>query len=189
MTASVMRRVLLILSVILITVSGWNLHIPKLKRQCIGGLLGATLVFGAASPSHADDKLRNLPDAKFLSIIASDITDKQALATADFTRSIYSEECTFTDEIDTYEIDEYVKGTKALFDSKKSIVELASTPVLTDNIAEYRFKETLAFKVPLNPKVDLTGKVQLTRGSDGLVVKSREIWDQGVKEVLQHVYF
>ena len=45
------------------------------------------------------------------------------------------------------------------------------------------------FNVPFNPRVDLTGKVLLTRGDDGLVVSSREFWDDGVTDVLKKIYF
>jgi len=133
-----------------------------------------------------------LPDMEFLDIVTKDIVDRKALATADFTRSIYSEECTFQDEIDTYKINDYVKGTKALFDGSRSKVELTTVPEFIDpnrRQVEYRFKETLTFKVPLNPKVDLTGKVRLVRDPEGLVVSSREFWDSSVSEVLQKVYF
>jgi len=138
------------------------------------------------------DKLVNLPEAKFLEIVAADLSERQALATADFTRAVYSEAWTFQDEIDTYKLAEYVEGTKKLFDGQKSHVELASPPTFVDPAhrqVEYRFRETLVFNVPFNPRVDLTGKVLLTRGDDGLVVSSREFWDDGVTDVLKKIYF
>jgi len=166
-------------------------HHRRLLRQATAVV---AVVLGLQQTALADDdnKLRMLPDVEFLDIVSRDISDRQALATADFTRSIYSEDCTFQDEIDTYKINEYVKGTKALFDGTRSRVELTTVPEFVDpnrRQIEYRFKETLAFKVPLNPKVDLTGKVRLVRDPEGLVISSREFWDASVAEVLQRVYF
>ena len=99
-------------------------------------------------------KMTNLPTSMLLKIVAEDITQRQALATADFTREIYTEDCTFTDQIDKYKkIDDYVKGTKSLFNGRASKVQLASTPKTSDDDStiSYRF----------NPKVDLTGRVEL----------------------------
>lgn len=162
-------------------VSGWSLA------------AGSRLVGAALLLASSGDKLVNLPDVQFLATVEKDISERQALVTADFTRAIYSEDCTFQDEIDTYKINEYVKGTKALFDSSNSHVELASSPVFIDpehNKVEYKFRETLVFNIPFRPRVDLSGKVQLTRDeTTGLVKASREIWDNDVPSVLSHIYF
>lgn len=154
-------------------------------------VVASAAILGGVAQAGAGEKLVNLPDAKLLSIVSADITERQALATADFTREIYSESCTFQDEIDTYDIDDYVRGTKALFNGPASHVALASAPQISpDGTISYRFQETLAFKIPyLQPKVDLAGRVELKRGSDGLISSSREFWDDSVAEVLQHVYF
>jgi len=161
-----------------------------LLRQTRRGAAAAIIgLLPALALADASGKQLNLPESQFLKIVEEDITKRQALATADFTRSIYGEDATFTDEIDTYKIDEYVKGTKALFNGAQSKVELTSPVSLADGVVSYRFKETLAFKVPLSPKVDLTGKVELRRGEDGLIHRSQEFWDDGVAEVLQHIYF
>ena len=53
----------------------------------------------------------------------------------------------------------------------------------------FRFHEILAFNVPFTPKVDLTGRVDMTRGPDGLISSSREFWDQSVLGVLKTVFF
>ena len=163
----------------------------RMARACVRSGLLPLILAGGVAQAGASEKLVNLPDAKLLSIVSADITERQALATADFTREIYSEGCTFTDEIDTYAIDDYVRGTKALFNGPASHVALASAPqIAPDGTISYRFKETLAFKIPyLAPKVDLAGRVELKRGSDGLISSSREFWDDSVAEVLQHVYF
>ena len=36
---------------------------------------------------------------------------RRFLATANFDRTLYDESCTFQDEIDTYELDKFIKGT------------------------------------------------------------------------------
>lgn len=138
---------------------------------------------------NADSKLRNLSPDAISRIVSEDIEKRQALATADFTRDIYDESCTFQDEIDTYEINEYVKGTKALFNAAKSHVALSAPVIADDKAIEIPFKETLAFNLPFNPKMDVSGRVLLTRGSDGLVVRSREFWDKSVTDVIRSTHF
>lgn len=116
----------------------------------------------------------------------------QALITADFTRSLYSEDCKFQDEIDTYPIDQYIKGTKALFDPSASHVDLTSGVSHSDEgggVYRFKFSEVLAFNVPFKPKVALTGRVELRQGSDGLIEYSREFWDKSVGDVLKGIYF
>ena len=122
-------------------------------------------------------------------IVGEDITLRQALVTADFTRSIYSEDCRFQDEIDTYPIDKYIQGTKALFNADKSHVELGGPVLVLGSTVTFPFQETLTFNLPFNPSVYLTGHVDLTRGQDGLIIYSREHWDQSVPEVISHVKF
>ena len=77
-----------------------------------------------------DGKQFNLPPSEVEKIVADDINSRQALITADFTRSIYSESCRFQDEIDVYPIDDYVRGTKLLFNPALSHVDLIG-PVTT----------------------------------------------------------
>eukprot|EP00808_Paulinella_micropora_P015592 g22667.t1 len=131
-------------------------------------------------------KMQDLSTTAIADIVGQDITERQALITADFTRAIYDEACTFTDEIGTYKIDKYVKGTKGLFVPSKSHVDLTGPVTATDKEVTFTFSETLAFNIPFNPKVKLSGKVVLTRDPEtGLIIKSREFWDQSVpKEIL-----
>lgn len=122
--------------------------------------------------------------------VSDDISKRQALITADFSPSIYDNNCKFQDEIDTYQYDQYVKGTKALFNAAKSHVDLVGPVVATDDKVEFKFKETLVFNIPFNPTVDISGHVELRRGeAGGLITYSREFWDQPVSEVLTHVRF
>lgn len=185
-------RILIVFGLCIGSATAWRLNYWAKALGCATILTITQQPPSVFAVGAGGDKLVNLPEAKFLEIVAADLSERQALATADFTRAVYSEACTFQDEIDTYKLAEYVEGTKKLFDGHKSHVELASPPTFVDPAhrqVEYRFRETLVFNVPFNPRVDLTGKVLLTRGDDGLVVSSREFWDDKVTDVLKKIYF
>ena len=141
--------------------------------------------------AFADSKLRGVKDEFACKLVADDITLRQALITADFSRDLYSESATFKDEIDTYRIDQYIKGTKALFNPKKSHVDLVGdVSVIPDsNTVTFKFSETLSFNIPFNPRVSLTGYVELFRDSEGIITKSVEHWDQSVFDVLKTAKF
>lgn len=158
-------------------------------RQLASFMISSSLMLGSSEPNVASSKMLNLKPAEMAVIVASDITDRQALITADFTRDIYSEKCTFQDEIDTYPIDKYISGTKALFNKEKSHVELVGDVSGTTESVDFKFSEVLAFNIPFNPSLTLTGRVKLSRGSDGLIVTSREFWDQSVPAVLSTIKF
>lgn len=139
---------------------------------------------------YAADKLVNLDNDKIANIVKDDIIKRQALITADFSRNIYSEECKFQDEIDTYEIDKYISGTKALFNAEKSHVDLVGNVEADKESVKFAFSEVLTFNIPFSPAVTLTGKVKLTRSPDnGIITYSREYWDQSVSKVLSTVKF
>eukprot|EP01038_Epipyxis_sp_PR26KG_P015081 gene15081-20291_t len=166
-------------------------QIPN-KKAFQGLGLSFLLITNSNSMTNADDnliKLMNLPSNRISEIVKDDIKIRQALITADFTRSIYSENCQFQDEIDIYPIDKYVTGTKALFNEKLSHVDLTSDVQVDNKKVFFRFKEDLAFNIPFNPIVTLSGSVELTRGDDGLISYSRERWDQSVKDVLLTTHF
>ena len=173
-----------------LTVSSYGLSLKVVRQHISAIALTGALIIGCSDPSAAAGaKMTNLEPSAMAMIVAADITERQALITADFTREIYSEKCTFQDEIDTYPIDKYVSGTKALFNREKSHVDLVGDVVVTDASADFRFSEVLAFNIPFNPRVTLTGKVKLSRGPDGLITASREYWDQSVPAVLSTVKF
>ena len=115
------------------------------------------------APCLANDNINKLQlsNKDVAQIVADDITIRQALVTADFTPSIYNKNCKFQDEIDTYNYDAYVKGTKQLFNAEKSHVDLVDDVIATDEKIEFKFKETLAFNIPFNPKVKLTGNIRI----------------------------
>jgi len=137
-------------------------------------------------------KQTNLSNADIAAIVRSDLVDKQFLCTADLTRSIYDETATFTDEVDTYALDAFIKGTSKLFIADGSKVDLLDNEVISSKEeVSFRFREDLMFNVPiLRPVVSLSGKVVLTRDdTTGLIVKYREYWDQSVNQVLSTAKF
>jgi len=143
-------------------------------------------VFGQIS----NIKKSKISSEEIASIVSEDITVRQALVTADFTREIYAENCRFQDEIDTYEIEQYIQGTKALFDPSNSHVDLLGSVQADDQQVNFRFSEVLAFNIPFRPTVSLTGSVSFSRNLDtGLIEYSRERWDQGVFGVLKTINF
>jgi hypothetical protein len=156
-----------------------------LSKAC----LGVSLIFSLNSNSFATDKLKNLEPEKIAKIVKDDITIRKALASADFTREIYDESCKFQDEIDTYDINTYVKGTKALFDADKSSINLIGEVKASEKEVTFDFDETLTFNIPFKPRVTLSGKVKLDRGDDGLIVYSREYWDQSIAQVISTAKF
>ena len=151
----------------------------------------ASMCLSGVHAAPIEGKLMNAQPADLEKIVAADITERQALITADFSRQIYSEDATFKDEIDTYPIDKYVEGTKALFVAEKSHVDLIGDVKADKDLITFRFKEVLCFNIPvLQPKVSLSGYVELFRDSkDGLVTRSIEHWDQPVNDVLKTAKF
>jgi hypothetical protein len=142
----------------------------------------------AATKGATQDKLVNLPNEQLAARIASDIQDKQFLVTGQLSRELYDESATFTDEIDTYQLEQWMRGTQKLFVGNKSHVDLEPNSLQVSNSeVTFRFQETLCFNVPLlYPAVYLSGKVILQRDpSTGLITSYQEKWDQDVNTVLK----
>lgn len=134
------------------------------------------------------NKLLNLSIEELKQIVYHDIQDGKFLTTGKLTRQIYDEEATFTDEIDTYGLDQWMKGTAKLFDGTRSTLRLVDDNIdVSSQKVEFRFEEDLAFRIPiLNPIVHLTGKVELLRSPEtGLITHYQEYWDQDVLTVLK----
>ncbi|KAJ1443960.1 hypothetical protein B484DRAFT_441343, partial [Ochromonadaceae sp. CCMP2298] len=112
--------------------------ITTTPTRSLKALLAPILVaFSLTDAASADPaKTRNLSPQQMSHIIAEDISIRQALITADFSRAIYSEACQFQDEIDVYPMDQYVKGTSALFDARLSHVDLTSEVTFTPTVAK-----------------------------------------------------
>ena len=99
---------------------------------------------------------------------------------------VTTQAATFTDEIDSYTLDKFVKGTSKLFVADRSKVDLTSPVVATDAAVEFTFREDLCFNIPFKPVVSLSGRVVLTRDpSTGLFTSYREYWDQTPNEVVR----
>lgn len=140
--------------------------------------------------SASSDKQLNLSNEELRKIIYSDMVDNAFLVSADITRSVYDESAVFTDEIDEYTMDKWIKGTKSLFIAQGSTVSLVGDIDVSPKEVTFRFDEDLMFNIPFKPVCSLTGKVVLTRDENtGLITSYREYWDQSVNEVLKSAKF
>ena len=141
------------------------------------------------TPSNSNKRL-HLSDEEMKQILLSDVVDRSFLVTAELTRDIYDESATFTDEIDTYSLPQWVAGTKKLFVAEGSKVQLVGDVHVTPEQAEFRFEEDLMFRIPFRPVVSLSGTVVLTRDpKTGLIISYKENWDQDVASVLKTAKF
>mmetsp|Transcript_45498 Transcript_45498/g.110754 ORF Transcript_45498/g.110754 Transcript_45498/m.110754 type:complete len:224 (-) Transcript_45498:44-715(-) len=164
--------------------------VPVSRRAVLGGAVGAA-VLGAGAPGRpaaaegGGAKRTGLSNEELAELVRKDIVDKQFMVTGDLTRELYSEDCTFQDEIDTYKLEKWIDGTRKLFKNEYSHMDLDGPVTVTDKKVEFRFKERLMFNIPyLKPKVPLTGKLELTRGEGGLFTKYKETWDEPVWKVI-----
>ena len=140
--------------------------------------------------ASSSDKQLNLSNEELRKIIYSDMVDNAFLVSADITRSVYDESAVFTDEIDEYTMDKWIKGTKSLFISSGSRVSLVGDIDVSSKEVTFLFDEELMFNIPFKPLCSLTGKVVLTRDENtGLITSYREYWDQSVNEVLKSAKF
>eukprot|EP00571_Detonula_confervacea_P010771 CAMPEP_0172297268 /NCGR_PEP_ID=MMETSP1058-20130122/356_1 /TAXON_ID=83371 /ORGANISM="Detonula confervacea, Strain CCMP 353" /LENGTH=252 /DNA_ID=CAMNT_0013006397 /DNA_START=1 /DNA_END=759 /DNA_ORIENTATION=- len=165
-------------------------------RNSRRSFLSATAATASLLPLRAyaamgeGDKQLNLSNDDLKQIILSDIVDKSFLVSADITRSVYDESATFTDEIDVYTMDKWIKGTKALFIPSGSRVSLVGDVEVSPTEVSFRFDEDLMFNIPFKPVCSLTGKMVLTRDQNtGLITSYREYWDQSVNDVLKTAKF
>ena len=124
-------------------------------------------------------------------IVKKDVVESQYLCNGKLTRSIYDESATFTDEIDTYGLDQWIQGTQKLFVGENSEVRLVGDLDVTNEAVQFRFDEDLQFRIPpVYPTVSLTGRVELKRDSQtGLITSYQEFWDQDVNTVLKSAKF
>jgi len=103
---------------------------------------------------------------------------------------VYDESATFTDEIDEYTMDKWIKGTKSLFVASGSRVSLVGDIDVSTKAVSFRFSEDLMFNKAVKPVCSLSGKVVLERDENtGLITSYREYWDQSVNEVLKTAKF
>ena len=169
---------------------------PVARRRFVEGAvaaLAATTTARSNAYSGQDKttpKAKNLPPKELAKRVEKDLVENQFLATANFDRTLYDEACTFQDEIDTYELDKFIKGTSKLFVADRSHVDLTSLVTASNDSVEFAFKEDLCFNIPFKPTVFVSGRVVLTRDLDtGLFVRYREYWDQKPNDVLRGARF
>ena len=146
----------------------------------------------AVRPAAAsvEPKRRNLSPDDLAKVVTADLVTNQFLVPGKLTREVYDESATFTDAIDTYTLDKWIKGTGALFVGDRSHVDIVGPVERDENQIKFRFTETLVFNLPIvKPTVPLTGTLILTRGKDGLITKYEEIWDTDVLTTLSKGYF
>jgi hypothetical protein len=145
----------------------------------------------AADTPQAEPKQLNLSNEDLAKAIAFDIANNQFMVNGGITRSLYLKSATFQDEIETYQMDAWIKGTQKLFVAEKSHVELEEGSLqVSDAKVNFRFNEYLQFRIPFRPTVDLTGQVVLERDpTTGLISSYREIWDQSIATVLTNAKF
>jgi len=153
--------------------------------------VSTTSILSPSLANAADSKLYNLPPLEIAAIVQKDVEENAFLTNGKLTRSIYDESATFTDEIDTYKLDQWIKGTQKLFVGPPGSRVALSGPVeASDKEISFRFEEDLMFNIPFKPVVALSGKVVLERDlNTGLIVSYREFWDQDVTTVLKSAKF
>jgi len=169
-------------------VSSTTVLLPGAAAMLVLGAPIASQPAVAAATTNAEGKL-DLTDAQLKEIIKSDVLIKQFLVTGDLTRSVYKPSATFTDEIDTYSMDQWMKGTQKLFVGDKSDVRLIGDVDVSKEAVTFRFDEDLMFNIPFKPVVSLSGKVVLTRDETGYITSYREFWDQDTLSVLKTAKF
>ena len=143
----------------------------------------------APEQSFAEDVPLKVSDQEIKQVVERDILDRQFLVTGNLTPSVYRSTSLFTDEIDTYKMDQWMKGTQKLFVGEKSEIRLVGDVQVSPEKVEFRFDEDLMFRIPLRPTVSLTGKVVLERDAEGFITSYREFWDQDVWTVLKSAKF
>ncbi|KAL7566322.1 hypothetical protein ACA910_013645 [Epithemia clementina (nom. ined.)] len=184
---------------VLALVQSLNIDISLARRDAVkrvftiaSGVLGtATVVFPDLVARAIDEEQQadRISDAEIKEIVKNDILERQFLVTGNLTPRIYRPKALFTDEIDTYQMDQWMSGTQKLFVGEKSEVRLVGDIIVTPEQVEFRFDEDLMFRIPFRPTVSLTGKVVLMRDDAGYITSYQEFWDQDVFTVLKSAKF
>ena len=160
----------------------------KSITQMVSASLGSFAMMPslAARASENDDRIS---DTEIKETVEKDILERQFLVTGNLTPRVYRPTATFTDEIDTYQMDQWMKGTQKLFVGEKSEIRLVGDVMVSPEKVEFRFDEDLMFRIPFRPTVSLTGKVVLARDEAGYITSYQEFWDQDVVSVLKTAKF
>lgn len=168
------------------------------RRQWMSSVAAAAVAVAVASgtpyasPAYSalTASSTRIDDEELKRVVTSDLLNNQFLVTGNLTRGIYLKEATFTDEIDTYGLEQWMKGTQKLFVGEGSQVRLVGDIRVSPDSVEFRFDEDLMFRIPFRPVVKLSGRLVLTRDKEtGLISSYREYWDQDVGTVLRTAKF
>uniref|UniRef100_A0A7S3LDB9 SnoaL-like domain-containing protein n=1 Tax=Amphora coffeiformis TaxID=265554 RepID=A0A7S3LDB9_9STRA len=142
-----------------------------------------------SSPIRTEHRM-SLSDLELKEIVKQDLLQRQFLVTGNLTPHIYKPTATFTDEVYTYKMDDWMKGTNRLFVGEKSDIRLIGDVDVSAEKIQFRFDGDLTFRIPLHPTLALSGIVVLTRDLDtGLITSYREFWDNDVLTVLKSAKF
>lgn len=132
------------------------------RRQWIASAAAAATLAGSSGSAPARASSPRVSDDELKRIVTSDLLDNQFLVTGRLTPDIYLKDATFTDEIDTYGMDQWRKGTQKLFVGEGSQVRLVGDVQVSPDAVEFRFDEDLMFRIPFRPVVKLSGRLVLT---------------------------
>ena len=168
--------------------------VPSSRSQFLKTIVAsaaAATILPSSSFALDNNKQLNLPPNEIAAIVEKDLVENAFLTNGKLTRSIYDEKAIFTDEIDKYGLDQWIKGTSKLFVGPPgSRVALVGPVEANEKEVVFRFEEDLMFNIPFKPVVALSGKVVLERDEkSGLITSYREFWDQDVKTVLKSAKF
>eukprot|EP00554_Chaetoceros_debilis_P014527 CAMPEP_0194117950 /NCGR_PEP_ID=MMETSP0150-20130528/33517_1 /TAXON_ID=122233 /ORGANISM="Chaetoceros debilis, Strain MM31A-1" /LENGTH=187 /DNA_ID=CAMNT_0038809153 /DNA_START=62 /DNA_END=622 /DNA_ORIENTATION=- len=146
--------------------------------QSVAAMAAGAVIAPSQSIAVVEDKQFNLPPNEIGAIVEKDLVENAFLTNGKLTRSIYDEKAIFTDEIDTYTLDKWMKGTARLFVGPPgSRVSMVGPIEASDQAVTFRFEEDLMFNIPFKPVVNLSGKVVLERDEKtGLITSYREFW-------------
>jgi hypothetical protein len=161
-----------------------------LQSLCLSSVVAAAGGTPAAAqgtePAIFPSNKERISEDELKRIVTADVVERAFLVSADLTRDIYEDNASFTDEIDTYSISQWISGTKKLFVPEGSRVTLVGDVQVTPETVQFQFDEELMFRIPFRPVVSLSGYVVLTRNPvTGLISSYTEHWDQDVLSVLK----
>ena len=191
------------------TTSSWILDLPQDSNTMPApSLLDAPATFAASIVLDVVDTIqgRSLAENKVAAAVAAnyylssdalvatllqDIQERNSLVTADFTRTIYEENCLFNDGSDldgAYPMKPWILGCKLLFcgDRSKGKILPESLFVSTDEIS-FCFESDLEFRGPFRPRVFLSGTITMTRSLEtGRITSYQETWDKSCAELVRN---
>jgi len=171
------------------TVASWILHTVDVFQN--PNLPQSTTTVGRAQHQN---KLHHLSNEKLTHILLQDVRQRNSLVTADFTTSIYDDDCRFKDgsNLDgVYPMKPWILGCRMLFRGDRSqAMILEESLSISSRQLSFRFKSDLEFRGPFRPQVSLAGRIVMTRNPHtGLIDSYQEHWDEKVWDVVKGTKF